>query len=147
MIGEPRATHDDRETLARLPQKFAEAWNRHDGVALGALFASDADFVNVLGMHWRGRAEIAEMHSRLLATIFAESKLVIDEVECRLLGSDAAAVRAGWTMTGHVPVAGTWENERTGLLLLIAARNGEAWELVDAQNTDKASAVPPDVAR
>ena len=29
---------------------FAEAWNRRDAAALAALFAEDADFVNVVGL-------------------------------------------------------------------------------------------------
>ena len=32
-----------------------DAWNRHDMKAYSALFTEDADFVNVVGMHFRGR--------------------------------------------------------------------------------------------
>ena len=145
MIEEPLATGDDRVALAGLAHAFAEAWNRHDAVALGALFAHDADFVNVLGMRWRGRPEITEMHARILGTIFAKSELAIGEVDVRPFGSNAAAVRADWKMTGHTPAPGTWEAERRGQLLMIAVRADDGWELADAQNTETASVAPPGV--
>lgn len=35
---------------------FADAWNRHDMEAFAQLFAADAEFVNVVGLWWKGRA-------------------------------------------------------------------------------------------
>jgi uncharacterized protein (TIGR02246 family) len=41
---------------------FAAAWNEHDMAALGRLFHDDADFVNVVGTHMRGRQSIERHH-------------------------------------------------------------------------------------
>ena len=35
-------------------ERFAAAWNSRDAAALAALFDDDADFVNVVGIRWRG---------------------------------------------------------------------------------------------
>ena len=37
---------------------FTAAWNRHDMAALAAVFTPDAQFVNVVGLWWKSRAEI-----------------------------------------------------------------------------------------
>ncbi len=50
--------------------KLAGNWNRHDMRAFAALFAEDADFVNVIGMHWRGQKEIETKHAQTHRTIF-----------------------------------------------------------------------------
>lgn len=35
---------------------FANAWNRHDMDEFASLFASDANFVNVVGVWWKNRS-------------------------------------------------------------------------------------------
>jgi len=41
-----------------LAEKFRVDWNSHDMDAMGQLLTADADFVNVIGMHMKGRAQI-----------------------------------------------------------------------------------------
>src|SRR5690348_11931528 len=53
----------DTDAVTKAVNAFAEAWNRHDMQAFGALFAPDADFVNVTGQLWRGRMEIQRRHA------------------------------------------------------------------------------------
>ena len=53
---------DARSQIANVVDGLTESWNRHDMEAYAAQFAEDADFVNVIGMHWRGRAEIEARH-------------------------------------------------------------------------------------
>ena len=47
------SAESDTDAVEKAVNAFAEAWNRHDMPALGALFAPDADFVNVAGQLWR----------------------------------------------------------------------------------------------
>jgi hypothetical protein len=42
---------------------FVDTWNRHDMAAFGALYAENADFVNVRGLWLRGRDAIQEHHA------------------------------------------------------------------------------------
>jgi uncharacterized protein (TIGR02246 family) len=41
-----------------------ESWNRHDMSAFASLFSENADFVNVLGMHLRGRPALEAQQPR-----------------------------------------------------------------------------------
>ena len=56
----PRAAHskDATASVKSVVASLAESWNRHDMAAFAAAFCDDADFVNVIGMHWHGREEI-----------------------------------------------------------------------------------------
>ena len=44
--------------VTQVVQAFAEYWNRHDMNAFAELFAPDAEFVNVVGLWWKGSDEI-----------------------------------------------------------------------------------------
>ena len=54
---------------------FTESWNRHDTQAMAALFTPDADFVNVLGMHFKGVNEIEAVHDELHRTRFRHTRV------------------------------------------------------------------------
>ena len=99
------------------PAAFAEAWATRDGGAIAALFAEDADFVNVTGLWWTGRAAIAAPHDLALKSFFAETELRPGRVSVRLLPPDPAGPR------------------RT-VLVFVLARDAEGWRAVTAQNTE-----------
>jgi hypothetical protein len=52
--------NSDQAPIRQTVMRLQEAWNRHDMKAFANLFAEDADFVNVAGAWWKGRAEIEE---------------------------------------------------------------------------------------
>ncbi len=66
------------------------AWNAGDAQAWCKDFASDAGFVNILGMHFKGREANSHRHGELFATIFKGSRLEIQDLEVFALGDSAA---------------------------------------------------------
>lgn len=48
-IGFAHAASSHELAVRKVVNELQDAWNRHDMNAFGALFASDADFVNVTG--------------------------------------------------------------------------------------------------
>lgn len=127
---------EDRAAVESVVHAFSECWNRHDMEAFAELFAPDAEFVNVVGLWWRGRAEIQRAHAATHATIFRDSHLAIGEVAVRFHEGDIAVARCRWELTGHVSPAGEPLPRRTGVLMTLVQRRGGAWKIVDAQNTD-----------
>src|SRR5208282_506981 len=106
VTGIVHAASSDEEAVRKVVNGFAEAWNRHDMDAFGALFAPDADFVNVGGVHWTGREAIqlnhAFLHGAIPAStagvippqsaygIFKTSILTFKQVDVRFLRKDVA---------------------------------------------------------
>ena len=75
-----------KAAVQALADAVVESWNSHDMARFGALFAEDADFVNVVGHQQKGRTAITQAHVQLHATIFRNSRLASKEViEVRLL--------------------------------------------------------------
>lgn len=82
----------DEAGVHQLQTQQQEAWNRHDAKAYAALFAEDADCVNVVGWWWEGRAEIESKLTAAYAFVFRESALTLGEVKVRFLNAELAVV-------------------------------------------------------
>ncbi|WP_430389913.1 SgcJ/EcaC family oxidoreductase [Dyella sp. 20L07] len=112
------------------------AWNQHDMDAFANLFAEDADFVNIEGTRWRGRAAIKEAHAFVHSTIFKNSHLTVDDTTVRQLSQDVIVTRSVWRLDGQTTMKGATVPGRTGILTNVLVRSGSRWVIAVAQNTD-----------
>lgn len=76
--GQHMTREADRAELERLDQQMIDAWGR-DGAAFAATFTEDADFVDVMGGHFNGRAAIEETMTQGFATFMANTRLTEPE--------------------------------------------------------------------
>ncbi|WP_437282245.1 SgcJ/EcaC family oxidoreductase [Sorangium sp. So ce375] len=119
----------------QLVAAFNDAWNRHDMDAFAALQADDADFVNIFGMWWHGRADIRANHVGIHKTVFSRSRLASVHVETRFVAPDIAVVRWAWELTGVVTPDGQPVPDMQGILVHVARRDGDRLKIVTTQNT------------
>lgn len=137
------APPSDEEAIRQIPARFEAAWNRHDMKALAALFAEDADFVNVAGTWWKGRQEIEQAHARTHATMFKNSTLRVGEVKVRFLKPGVAVAHNHWDLTGDVNPDGTPRPPRSGLMSQVVVRQNGLWLIASAHNTNLLANPPP----
>lgn len=123
-------------SVLAVARQFAVCWNAHDMSALGALFAQDADFVNVVGMRWKGRAAIQTAHQESHSNMFRSSRLAIGNTDIRLMSPSVAVSRSEWTLVGHTTPDGQALPERRGYLTHVLEKQGDGWLIVVSQNTD-----------
>ena len=141
------AADRDEEAARAAVARFAEAWNRHDMDAFGALFARDADFVNVTGQLWKGREEIQRRHAYTHGAIlreavpealpanygiFKSSTYHFDRIDVRLLGPNLAIAHGAWTMRDDARTA----EPRRGMMTFTLTRDGDDWLYEAVQNTE-----------
>jgi uncharacterized protein (TIGR02246 family) len=138
----------DEEAVRKVVNGFAEAWNRHDMNALGALFTPDADFVSVIGTHSKGRESIQLSHAFIHGTIPADSagvgipkgghgiyktsSITHKRVDVRFLGKDVAVAHVQIELQGD---ARTKDPRQTLLVMILTKENGR-WLIAVAQNTE-----------
>lgn len=140
----------ENASAARQVAAFAETWNRHDMHAFGRLFSADADFVNVTGKWWKGRAAIEKNHAFLHGTIarndtvgvttplpnfgiFGRSTMRFDSTTVRMVRPDLAVAHVAWQLTGDARTGAV----RGGLFLFVLTHGKKAWQIVAAQNTER----------
>lgn len=114
-----------------------EAWNSHDMTLYAAQFAEDADFVNVLGMHWHGREAIQAQHATVHSTIFRNSSLRLEDYSLRPLGPGIVLVHVKWEMRGHDSPPGVpFADVRHGLITGVFVEQEGRWLISAFHNTD-----------
>ena len=123
-------THTVEGTLEAL----IDTWNRHDMDAMEVLFATHADFVNVVGMHFKGRAEIAAAHRLLHDGRFARTRLKQLQASVNYITSEVALAHVRWEMTGD-PAAGP-NGTRRGTMSHVLIRKDGQWMFRSSHNTD-----------
>lgn len=122
-----------------VPRRFAQAWNEGDADGIAALFAPDADFVNVVGLWWRDREAIRRAHEHGLRVIFPGTTMRVSGIRVRMLGDDAAVVHCRWSVDGQVMPDGSPADRRRGVFTFVVRAAPEGWTAVAAHNTDRVS--------
>jgi uncharacterized protein (TIGR02246 family) len=129
-------------------QVFADAWNIHDGKQLATVFAEDADFVNVAGHWWKGRAELEQGHANAFANHLKNSRIVFLDTHVKFLNPDLAIYHTTWELSGLTSPAGTSLSPKHGILTAIASRDprgtvqhqaqhqNETWQIIALHNTE-----------
>ena len=136
----------DHLDASHLAVDIATAWNRGDAGALAALFAEDADFVNVVGLWWNRRRAIEKAHAYGFERIFSDAKMTVETVKTRQLRPDVHIVHMKWRMDGQNMPDGTPAGSRNGIMSLVAQRDRDGFRIVSAQNTDIVEGVDTHIA-
>lgn len=132
-------------SIRRALAEQADAWNRHDAKGWSASFADDADFVNVMGMLFQGRAEIERRHADLFGSIFARSQVVVTTRKVRSVGATAAVAETDYELRNYDRLpSGIRPTDADGTLRTrlkyVWELTPSGWRIVSAQNT---AVLPP----
>jgi uncharacterized protein (TIGR02246 family) len=122
----------DKESLERLVGALEVAWNAADSDGFAATFADDADFVNVYGMHARGRNAIAAGHDFIFASIYKDSKVEYRVVSMRELAPGVALLHVSARL--NVP-AGSMAGTHQALWSGVATLSPDGWKFAAFHNT------------
>lgn len=84
----------DEQAIQGILGQIEAAWNRYDSASLAAVFAEDANFIQIFGGQLDGRAAIEAAHRHIFETIYkgSQSRWVLRSI--RFLRSDVAVVFA-----------------------------------------------------
>lgn len=134
-----KARSADDAAIRALLAAQAEAWNRGDAVAWSKPFAQDADFVNIFGMVFTTRAEIADRHAAIFATIFKGTHTAVTVRRLVFLTPRLAVVDTDHVVTGYGALPATLHPVdgavRTRMKYVMQKR-GAGWSILAAQNTE-----------
>ncbi|MBE0544784.1 MAG: SgcJ/EcaC family oxidoreductase [Verrucomicrobia bacterium] len=124
---------DDR-AIRKALAGYEAAWNSHNMKALGELFRADAEFINVVGMHWRGRADIVAAHAAFHETMFKDTRLKTDAIALRLLGADVAIAVVTYTQDGFTTPSGQVMPKTQTKLSYVFVKTASEWKIAHGQN-------------
>lgn len=67
--------------VRRLIELYAAAWNTSDMEAMAKLYSSEVHWVNIVGMHWQGKAQVDHAHRVYFDIMFKGVPLTLESIE------------------------------------------------------------------
>ena len=122
-------------TVARqVLHELETAWNNADGAAFGALYTSDASFVNIRGEHINGSAAIGAGHHGIFTTIYAGSVNQMELLRAEMVADGVVVAIALNTLDCPIgPLAG--RNQAVSTSVITRSDDHGPWRIVASHNT------------
>ncbi|MEO7202637.1 MAG: SgcJ/EcaC family oxidoreductase [Candidatus Tumulicola sp.] len=115
-------------TLAGL----SDAWKNADAAAFAECCTEDVDFINLLGMHVRGRRAVTELHEKIFRGPYAGSTVAFTIESVRRVSPTAVLVIAPSRVDlPSGPVKGTV----VSIASILFVREEDRWKLANFHNT------------
>jgi uncharacterized protein (TIGR02246 family) len=116
-------TADDENAIRSVLARLYDAWARGDGEAYAACFAENSAYITFNGIHLRGRAENAKLHSALFRGVLKGTKLAAEIESLELLASGVALVHTAGSA------------RKTSYQTYVLVKSGAYWLIRSFQNT------------
>lgn len=113
-----------------------DAWNGHDMKAFVSYMTDDVEWVNVVGMWWKGKAQVYQAHEAFHRTIFKTRQLHEPEkVELRLVAPETVLVTIVALADGFTTPSGHTEGPSRNVLTEVFVHRDGRWLLTQGHNT------------
>lgn len=130
----PSTAPADELAARALIAAYEDAWNRHDMAAMGALLAEDVEWVNIVGMAWRGRAAVRSAHAAFHAGMFRDVPMRVVDARVRTLAPGVMTAVATIAMGDFTsPDGRLYSGTRDRLSLVLVRRDG-SWLIGHGHN-------------
>lgn len=128
----------DKVEIQQIIQNYVDAWNYREGKGFGDGFTEDADFVNIFGMNFSGKAEIEDRHIKILQTILKGSKFELMNLNLREVQPGLVIALVRWKVEGFrnpcYDINKSGET-REGIFTQVFINQNNKWQITASQNT------------
>ncbi len=125
----------DETSIRAIVAAVPEALDRKDMKTYADLFADDADWINVVGMHWRGKAAVVKAHEVYLKTVFRDGGMSTGDIEVRAVTPDVAIAVVTELDTAGILPDGSKAPPGSGRLTYVLVKRGGKWKITHGHNT------------
>ncbi|MEP7067153.1 MAG: SgcJ/EcaC family oxidoreductase [Gemmatimonadota bacterium] len=140
-----KASTDAEADIRALIASQAAAWNRHDAAAWASPFVPSAEFINILGTPFSGKAAIEGITSRIFASIFKDSHDSVTVRKIVMVTPELAIAHYEHAVSGYTALPPGIQPSEVGadgkgvlrtLMVYVLQRSVEGkWMIVNGQNT------------
>jgi len=125
---------EDNEGIRKTVIAIEDSWNTHDMKVFASVLREDAEWINVVGMHWKGRDAVVKAHAIFHEIMFKDCRLKTDSIEARSLGNDHAIAVVTTTQDAYTTPSGQVIPKGQTKLSLVMAKTPAGWRVVHAEN-------------
>ena len=125
----------DEQAIRRGVATWEACWNKHDMNEMATLLADDAEWVNVVGMWWRGRANVKQAHVVYHETIFKATPYHLQAIAVRFITPDVAIASVRWKKGSFAAPDGTLYPEAEDMMSILWVKRNGKWLIELGHNT------------
>ncbi len=125
----------DEGAIGDVLAQYEADWNHHDMKALAGLFTDDAEWINVVGMHWRGKADIYKAHDVYHRTLFTKTGIHFTKIEIRAIAPDVAVAVVTEDFDASLLPDGSTRPVSQDRFTLVLVKRGGNWKIAHGHNT------------
>ena len=129
------AAENDEQGVRAAIRTFETGWNRHDMDIMFQAFTPDAEWVNVVGMWWRGLADVKRAHRAYHDTFFANTPFTIDEIQMRFVTQDTAIAVVKWSKGSFLQPNGHPTPAGRDMMSVVLVKQAGRWLITSGHNT------------
>lgn len=132
---EVAASPGDTQAVTDLLAEYQAAWNAGDAARMFRLATDDIHWVNIVGMHWQGKAQAELAHRIYLDVMFKGVRLALEGIESVVpVGTGALAVVARWSMGAFTTPDGKAMPPSKDRMSLVLLRTKEGLRIAHGAN-------------
>ncbi len=128
-------TNADDAAIRVAVRNFETGWNKHDMDAMFQSFTPDAEFVNIVGMYWRGLPDVKRAHRAMHDAYFKTVPNLIEDLQVRQVSPDAAIAVIRWKKGAFTPPDGVTRPESRDMMSMFMIKRDGRWLVAGAHNT------------
>ncbi len=129
------ATSADVKAIDATLQQVGNSLTRMDFDTFATLFTDDADFVNVVGMHWKGKAQVVEAHRVIFTTRYHGFPQHIVDEQVEIIAPDVALAVTTVKMDDYTAQDGRRMVNNVSRLTWVLIRHDGEWLVRSGHNT------------
>ena len=90
--GQQKSTSTDEKAVLAATEAILTSWNNHNYADIATYTTPDVDWVNIVGMWWKGRDAMQKAHQAYHARMFKNTSLTTVSTTVRFITPDVAIV-------------------------------------------------------
>ena len=130
-----KAPAENKVEIEEVIQRFEDVWNSHRIAELGKLLTEDAEWINVVGMWWRGKENVVKAVEILHAGMFREVNTRLANREIREIAPGVVIVTVTQTMDEYETPDGRRMSGVVDRLTLVVVKKDGEWRITNGHNT------------
>ncbi len=129
-------TEKDTHTIQKTVAGLTHTWNANDVNAYASFLTDNCDWINIVDMHWRGKAAVVKAHTVYLSTMFLGVRQETLESEISEIAPDVALVVLTIRMGDFTTPDGRLEKDMHDRMSYVLVKQpDEKWLIRAAHNT------------
>jgi uncharacterized protein (TIGR02246 family) len=124
----------DKTAIEQVVKDYVTLWNKHDMNTFMDLFTDDAEWVNVVGHIWRGKATIKKVHKAVHETNFKNREIRFVNMTVRFIRPDVAVSIVTWNLDGFDAPDGRRFEKGDNVATLVFAKENGKWLIASGEN-------------